>query len=266
MSAYKKIPLILAIIAVALASIVKLTPITTDVEMHKHSIEQIDKEVDSVLKLTAGATAASAGISLLPDDSCTPIAQQFAELAKYFLIVLSALYLEKYLITLMGYVSFAFIVPLACALLCGGIILNREKVRSLSYRLLITSIAVYLAIPFSVKVSETIYNTYESTINQTISSAERISVAEEDDSTIDKFVSWIKDAAGTVVDYVTGLLSRFVEAVAVMLVTSCLIPILVIIFFAWLVKVFFKVDFSLSDAERLIKKREKKLLEDSEEQ
>ena len=60
MNAYKKIPLILAIIAVALASIVKLTPITTDVEMHKHSIEQIDKEVDSVLKLTAGATAASA--------------------------------------------------------------------------------------------------------------------------------------------------------------------------------------------------------------
>ena len=165
----------------------------------------------------------------------------------------------------MGYVSFAFIVPLACALLCGGIILNREKVRSLSYRLLITSIAVYLAIPFSVRVSETIYNTYESTINQTISSAERISVAEEDDSTIDKFVSWIKDAAGTVVDYVTGLLSRFVEAVAVMLVTSCLIPILVIIFFAWLVKVFFKVDFSLSDAERLIKKRKKNLLEDSEE-
>ncbi len=116
------------------------------------------------------------------------------------------------------------------------------------------------------RVSETIYNTYESTINQTISSAERISVAEEDDSTIDKFVSWIKDAAGTVVDYVTGLLSRFVEAVAVMLVTSCLIPILVIIFLAWLVKVFFKVDFSLSDAERLIKKRERKLLEDSEEQ
>ena len=261
MSTYKKIPIILAVVAIALASITKLTPITTDVEMHKHSIEQIDKEVHSVLKLTAGATAASAGISLLPGDSCTPIAEQFAELAKYFLIVLSALYLEKYLITLMGYVSFSFMVPLACVLLCGGIILNREKVRSLSYRILISAIAVYLAIPFSVKVSEAIYETYESTIEQTINSAERISVEEDDDSAIERFVSWIEDAAGTIVNYVTGLLSKFVEAVAVMLVTSCLIPILVIFFFAWLVKVFFNLDFSLSDAEKLIKRRKIEFLE-----
>ena len=32
------------------------------------------------------------------------------------------------------------------------------------------------------------------------------------------------------------MLNRFLEALAVMLVTSCLIPILVLLFFVWLVK------------------------------
>ncbi len=262
METYKKITLVLALIALALVSITKITPITTDVKTHEHSIEQIDREIDSVLKLTAGATAASAGISLLPDDSCTPIAQQFAELAKYFLVVLSALYLEKYLISLLGYVAFSFVVPLACIILSAGIIWNRDKVKILSLRLVVAALAIYFAIPFSVRVSETIYDTYETSIEETINSADRISVVNEDEGVIEKFVSWIADAAGTIADYVTGLLSRFIEAVAVMLVTSCLIPILVIIFFAWIIKIVFNLDFSLSDVDKLI--RDKKLIETKE--
>lgn len=255
MTIYKKITLVLLLITIALISIVKITPVTTNEETHRHTIEQIDREIESVLKLTAGATGASAGISLLPDDQCTPIAEQFAELAKYFLVVLSALYLEKYLVTLLGYVSFSFIIPFACALLSGGIIFNREKIRSLSYKLFVTALAVFLAIPISVKTSEAIYDTYEGTIEQTISTADEISIVDEDAGAIEKFVSWIENAAGTIVDYVTGLLSRFIEAVAVMLVTSCLIPILIIVFFAWLIKVFFKIDFSLTDAEKLIRRK-----------
>ena len=259
MKVYKKVTFVLALIALALVSISKITPVTTDAKTHEHSIQQIDREIDSVLKLTAGATAASAGISLLPDDSCTPIAQQFAELAKYFLVVLSALYLEKYLVTLLGYVSFSFVIPMACLILIAGIIWNRDKVKILSVRLFVAALAIYLTIPFSVKVSETIYDTYEGSIEETISSADRISVVDEDEGVIEKFVSWIADAAGTIADYVTGLLSRFIEAVAVMLVTSCLIPVLVIIFFAWIIKIVFNLDFSLSDVDKLI--RDKHLIE-----
>ena len=55
-------------------------------------------------------------------------------------------------------------------------------------------------------------------------------------------MSWIESASGTVVDYVTGLLSRFIEAVAVMIVTSCLLPILVLFFIAWLIRLLFNTD------------------------
>lgn len=39
-----------------------------------------------------------------------------------------------------------------------------------------------------------------------------------------------------VVEKVENILNDFVEALAVMIVTSCVIPIVVIIFFIWLVK------------------------------
>ena len=39
-------------------------------------------------------------------------------------------------------------------------------------------------------------------------------------------------------------LSRFVEAVAVMLITSCVIPLLVLVVFVWLIKILVNVDLS----------------------
>ncbi len=238
----KKLLIVLIFAVVALLSAFKLTPVTVDPDSHTHSVMQIDMEIESVLKLTAGAAGASAAISLLPDDQCTPIAQQMAELSKYFLAVLSALYLEEYLVTMMGYVSFAFLVPLGCLLMAGGLIAGKEKIKGFACKLFITALALYCVIPLSVKTSEMVYNNYEASIVETIDIANEISVADEEGSIVDRFMAWIENAAVTIVDYVTGLLGRFIEAVAVMLVTSCLIPVLVILFFSWMLKVLYKID------------------------
>ena len=254
-SVLKKTVIILLFIAIALFFIVKVTPATTGTDIHSKSIEQIDKEIQTVLKLTAGATGASAAISLLPDDQCTPIAEQFAQLGQYFLVVLSALYLEKYLISMMGYVSFSFLIPAACLAVVIGIVLKKNRLKEFAVKIGIAALLIYLAIPVSVKTSEIIYQSYENTIEDTITSANRISVENEDATGIEKFLSWIGEAAGTIVDYVTGLLSRFIEAIAVMLVTSCIIPVLVIIFFGWLIKAIFNTSFSVSDIDRFIEEK-----------
>lgn len=52
------------------------------------------------------ATATSALITLIPGDVGTPIAEKVADLSGYLLIVLCAVYLEKYLVTLTGYAAF----------------------------------------------------------------------------------------------------------------------------------------------------------------
>ncbi len=239
---FKKIPVVLIIVIIALLSVVILTPYTTDPANHTQSIEMLDEEIESVLMLSAGATGVSAAISLLPGDACTPISEQFADLVKYFLIVLSALYLEKYLVTLVGTVSFTYIFPAACILFAIGYLAAKDRLKVLAVRIAITAVALYLVIPASVKTSEAVYSSYKSSLENTIDTANEISVENDDASVVDKFTAWIENAAVTVVDYVTDLLSRFVEAIAVMLVTSCLIPILVMLLFIWGVKLLFKAD------------------------
>lgn len=244
----KNVSIILLLVVIAVASFGKIRPVTTDVNNHEEVIASIDKEIETVLKLTGGAVGASAVISMLPDDSCTPIAEQLAELSQYFLIVLSALYLEKYLISLVGYVSFSFLIPVGCVVWGFGHFFGKAELKVLAYKLAISALAIYLMIPLSVKASNLIYANYENSIESTIDEADRITIAQdtEDSSLLDKVTSWIENAAVTLSDYVTGLLSNFVDALAIMIVTSCLIPVMVFVFICWLIKLMFNVQIPIN--------------------
>lgn len=238
----KSIPLILALLLVAVFSATRVSSYTTSPETQKKVIEQIDREIDTVLKLTAGSAGASAVISLLPDDQCTPIASELAEFSKYFLIVLSALYLEKYLVTALGFVSFSFLVPLACLALGIGL-LWKPAWKAAAVKLSVLAACLYLMIPASAFASQLVFENYQENIEDTLEESERIMVTEtdEDATVVEKFTAWISNAALTVTEYVTGLLSRFVDALAVMLVSSCLIPVVVILFCVLLVRILFHV-------------------------
>lgn len=243
MNKLKKAAIVIALITMAVISITKITPWYANAENHQATIEQIDSEISKVMGLTAGAAGAAAVISMLPDDTCTPIATQLAEFSKYFLIVLSALYLEKYLLTVFGYAVFTFIVPIACVLMSVWVVFKRDSFKSVAVRLLVGALVFSLLIPVSAKVSNIIQVNYGNSIEETIQEAERITVAQDDNDAnwFEKFTGWLSNAAVTVSDYVTGLLSKFVEALAIMLVTSCIIPILVVVIFIWLIKVLFGI-------------------------
>ena len=49
-------------------------------------------------------------------------------------------------------------------------------------------------------------------------------------------ISGIKNGVSDISDKVESVLNNFIEALAVMLVTSCVIPVLVLVFFFWLAK------------------------------
>ena len=59
---------------------------------------------------------------------------------------------------------------------------------------------------------------------------------------IRQVVTSITGAAAGAVEKLRNVLNRFLEALAVMLVTTCLIPILVLLFFVWLVKLILGVE------------------------
>lgn len=76
---------------------------------HQTTIASLDEKKATVLELTAATTATSALITLIPGDVGTPIAEKVADLSGYLLIVLCAIFLEKYLVTITGYAAFRFL-------------------------------------------------------------------------------------------------------------------------------------------------------------
>lgn len=252
------VPLVLALL-----SFFVLAKYTSSAEMslNAHTIQSLDDKKTTALELTAAATAASAAITLIPGDVGTPIADKLADLSSYFLIVVCAIYLEKYLVTITGWAAFGLMIPVGLVLLSVCVAVRRETLKALAGKLIVLGLALYLVIPASVKISDMIEATYGASMENTIASAkqttEEIQKEADSDSSENSqeseekkgFLSGLADKVETAVSgakvNLENTLNRFIEAIAVMLVTSCVIPILVLVFFLWIVKLVLGVDIRL---------------------
>lgn len=252
------VPLVLAIV-----SFFVLAKYTSSAEMslNAHTIQSLDDKKTTALELTAAATAASAAITLIPGDVGTPIADKLADLSSYFLIVVCALYLEKYLVTITGWVAFGLLIPIGLVLLSVCAAFRKESFQVLAGKLVVLGLALYLVIPASVKISNMIDATYGASMENTIASAKQTTEEIQEEAGSDSsentqeseekkgFLSGLVDKVETTVSgakvNLENTLNRFIEAIAVMLVTSCVIPILVLVFFLWIVKLVLGIDIRL---------------------
>lgn len=241
------LPMILALI-----SMLVLTRISTSRDFHAKTIASLDDKKSTVMELTAASTAASAALTLLPGDTATPIAEKLADLSTYFLIVLCAIYVEKYLVTMTGYAAFLILIPLGCIMYAAGIGFGRHTWERIARKLALFGIAIALVIPVSVKVSDLIEHTYQSSIQETVDAAKKAtqdiqsssegqqdsdgSDSSDSSGVLSGIISGIKNGVSDISDKVESVLNNFIEALAVMLVTSCVIPVLVLVFFFWLAK------------------------------
>ena len=259
----KKILFALIPIVIALLSFFVIARFTSSTEFNAKTIQSLDDKKTTVMELAAASTAASAAITLIPGDVGTPIANKLADLSSYFLIVLCAIYLEKYLVTITGYAAFKILVPIACVFFSGYLLWRKEILRVVAQKFLLFGLAVYLVIPASVKVADMIETTYASSIESTIETAKQTtdeiesetgeSGQVDDKSSNEKSQSdsdsdskenaggffsglfnKVQEGVSTATANVENVLNNFIEALAILLVTSCLIPILVLIFFVWL--------------------------------
>lgn len=275
----KKIIFALIPIVIALLSFFVIARFTSSTEFNAKTIQSLDDKKTTVMELAAASTAASAAITLIPGDVGTPIANKLADLSSYFLIVLSAIYLEKYLVTITGYAAFKILVPIACVFFSGYLLWRKEILRVVAQKFLLFGLAVYLVIPASVKVADMIETTYASSIESTIEAAKQTtdeiesetgeSGQVDDKSSNEKSQSdsdsdskenaggffsglfnKVQEGVSTATANVENVLNNFIEALAILLVTSCLIPILVLIFFVWLVKMLLGLNIDIPTSVR----------------
>lgn len=275
----KKIIFALIPIVIALLSFFVIARFTSSTEFNAKTIQSLDDKKTIVMELATASTAASAAITLIPGDVGTPIANKLADLSSYFLIVLCAIYLEKYLVTITGYAAFKILVPIACVFFSGYLLWRKEILRVVAQKLLLFGLAVYLVIPASVKVADMIETTYASSIESTIETAKQTtdeiesetgeSGQVDDKSSNEKSQSdsdsdskenaggffsglfnKVQEGVSTATANVENVLNNFIEALAILLVTSCLIPILVLIFFVWLVKMLLGLNIDIPTSVR----------------
>jgi hypothetical protein len=93
----------------------------------------------------------------VPGDVTTPIANQIMEIGEYLFIVVCFLVLEKTMLTVMGYLAFRILIPVACLLLCVHIFFNKGTLKILACKFIVFAMALVMLIPFSVKISDLVY-------------------------------------------------------------------------------------------------------------
>lgn len=233
----------LSMVLVAALSFCVLADRATSLESYRTILSSIDEKSETVLKLTAASTLASAGVSAIPGDTATPIAEKLADFTEYFLLILCVLFAEKYLLTIIGAAVFKVLVPCACLLLVTGVFWNPPVMRRLSLRVASFALMLFIAIPASIRVSDMVYGTYRQSIDAVVLETEQLheetspfSGAGEDESVLSGLLERLTETASELADHAAALLKRYVESLAVLIVTSCIIPLLTLAFFLWLIK------------------------------
>lgn len=161
----------------------------------------------------------------------------------------------KYLLTITGTVTFSFLIPVSCLLYVLYVLFDWKSLRLLAARLTAFGLLIFLVIPASVYVSDLIEDSYQASIEATIETARDAAAELESESEtagegekgfFSGLISTVTDGVSGITDKVGEMVNRFMEALAVMLVTCCAIPVLVLLSFLWFAKILLSVELPVS--------------------
>lgn len=263
-----QIGFIVALVVLALLSGFVARPHFADTKTWDSTIEVIDQKKGNVLALTTSCVALSAGITALPGDTGTPVAEQLAQLSGNLGIVLAVLYLEKYLLTILWSVGLGILIPFALVLFAISLGIHGRwststVIRRVATRVLVVAIIGMVLVPASVWVSQKVDETYRVSIEQAQQKA--ADAADSDTSKASKkktestesknvleqlaegasgLVTSVTSGAKQMTDEIVQQVTDLIEGVIVMIVTSCVIPLLVLAAFLWLGHTLLGIDIS----------------------
>ena len=250
--------------AVALVSLIVFANIASNPETYTGIIGTLDEKKGNVMVLATTTTAASAAISALPNDMGTPIADKLVDFSSYFMVILAVIYLEKFLLTTLGFLGFGILIPVACALFAVAVFLRRGTLTRVNLQRLGTKLAAFglalaLVVPVSVWLTDNVDATFDESLAASNAAAQEATEqleentqeqAQEDQGLLGGIANAVQEGwngltqgAQQALDSLGQQLNTMIDTLAVMIVTSCLIPLLVLILFLQLVKIITGLDF-----------------------
>ena len=255
----KKICVVMCVIFIIL-SVTLGAKVMNNSSVYKGTIDSLDKKTETVIKLTGLATATSAAITALPGDTGTTIADHLMDMNSGLLIVLVALFIEKYMFTLLG-MAVPFIIAVALLFIILGIWRENRKLASKSGSFIVAAVLLITVIPAGVWMSDEITRVYGINLDEVVQSGEEAKnltedtakstdEPEEEQSILESIASVISDLKDMVAGAVTGALDKaadflknLTESLAILIVTTCVIPLVTLIGSLWIIKWIIGVDF-----------------------
>ena len=252
----KKSSWVVILVLIAFLSMFVFSSFASSPEFHKDTIEALDEKKLTVMELTAATATASTLIAAIPSDATSPLANQIVSLSEYLLVIIGVIFFEKILLTLTGYITFSFLIPIACLMIGIYLFTKIDVLKQLATKLVIFGLVIFMVVPVSVKASNLIEKMYETNITQTIEETKDLDKeikknvdTEDEEGFLNGLISKTKDVisgigsgVSTVIEKCEHLLSNFIDAIAVLLITSCVIPIVVLFFMVWIIKMIFGLD------------------------
>lgn len=256
------------LIALCLASFLCLSRLTTgNGALTRFCTKTLEEKQTNVNILTTISAGASFAVSLLPGDTGTAVSEKLMDLTGYLVLISAAIYVGKWLVAVAGTLAFRFVIPIGCVavLILSHIGSGYVKARVIIGKIMALSVILFAVVPLTVTLSESIDAVSDHSIQSRIESLQEDSdeaieesqSASEDDSVLDKISSFAKRAAGGIsalFNKFKVLLQNMLDMIAAMIVTSCLIPIIVLAVLIWVVNMIFGTALKMPDPKKVTRK------------
>lgn len=248
---------ILFLVFLMVISICVLAEKVPEMEYISKSIENLDESRDRVMTFSGATLTASTAISLLPKDWANPLANSLADMNKYFIFIFAIIFLEKLIVIEGIKIAFTYVIPVACGLYISSVFLEKEKMKEWAIKIAILGAAIVCVIPFSIDFTQRVSEDYLTYVDETIaeanSGAEKIyeikAVNEDEDTFLEKISDVFVNAYQGVKDlftYFNNLTKRCINSIAIIMVTTFVLPLLTLVFFRWLLKELFSLNLNIT--------------------
>ena len=252
MNLTEKLAKILFAIFIMVFSFTVLTYKIPESKYVQTTIDRLEKSQNTVMTFSGTTLATSLAISALPDDFASPLASTLSDLNTYFIFMFAVIFVEKLIVVEGIKISLAYIIPAACILYIIFILTTKDVFKNFANKLLILGISLIVVIPFSTHFTETVCEDYMAYVDATIAEAdagaakinEVMSSNNEKSSIFDKLADAFKTAVQGVSDlltYFNNVIKKCVNSVAIMLVTTFVLPLLILMLFRWLLNELFSL-------------------------
>lgn len=252
----EKVAKLLLLIFIMVFSFCVLANKVPESEWVKSTKESLEENRQTIMEFSGATIATSLALSALPDDFASPLAGTLTDMNKYFVFIFAVLFVEELIVVEGINISFSYIIPFACLLYGLSILFKKELFKEFAIKIAILGLAIVVVVPVSTHFTESICDEYLAYVDETIAEADAgatkvndVMATSNEDATIfdklsDAFETAIKDVT-TLLEYFNNVIKKCVNSVAIMLVTTFVLPMLVLLFFRWLLNELFSLNLNV---------------------